>query len=486
MRIQNIEFKTNISKPNTSYHTKPYGYDSVNFSARSKDDPQLKKAQHYANMMKIANVIWPFDLQDYDMEKIEGIQTGIPVFDGLTMPEIAFAFEDLHAIAVKRGCSNQCLHCYADAKPPGKEHDGYITRMPFEDFVELTSGIKTLRTRIGQSPIKYNGQSYTDLFYDADGMEISLFDKNGVEHDFTELNDILYDATKSKAVFDTAGWNPNNKKMQQRAEKYVKYFLDMDLDNRMHQINLSISPFNSIYAKAIELGFDPKDYNVKNQPWHPENSGKELSKGESLYNIYINRVANMLMTFLPLLGDKKFSVIARPVKNFESNMKYHTEDDYFLIKKQVMATLREKLNMDLASERKYVKGKSSIQYILYSYSTMLNQTDTDLIMSGRFEKLYKEKNPDVQQGYIDEIFDPIADFRENFERLKTTKSLKKLPKKFLKILDANGQLYLYDGFRSIPTEVALNISSKTKITPKIEPSQEEFVVTKDMIKKKYQ
>ena len=212
MRIQNIQFAQTISKPNTSYHTKPYDYDSVNFSARPKDDPQLKKAQNYANMMKIANVIWPFDLQDYDMEKIEGIQRGIPVFDGLTMSEIAFMFEDLHAIAVKRGCSNQCLHCYADAKPAGKDHDGYITRMPFEDFVELTSGIKTLRTRIGQSPIKYNGQSYTDLFYDADGMEISLFDKNGVEHDFTELNDILYDATKSKAVFDTAGWNPNNKK----------------------------------------------------------------------------------------------------------------------------------------------------------------------------------------------------------------------------------------------------------------------------------
>ena len=485
MRIQNIQFASTISKPNTSYHTKPYDYDSVSFIGHKKEDPQYKKAQNYANMMKIANVIWPFDLQDYDMEKIEGIQNGISIFEDLTMPEIAFMLEDLHAIAVKRGCSNKCLHCYAGAEPPDKNHDDYISRMPFEDFIEITSGIKALRKRIGFPPIKHHGQAYTDLFYDADCMEISLFDKNGLEYDFTELHDIFYDATRSRAVFDTAGWNSNNLKMQKRAEKYVQYFNDLDNINKMHQVNLSISPFNSIYAKSIELGFEPKDYDVKNQPWHSENSGKELSKGERIYNIYINRMANMLMTFSPLIGEKKFSIISRPVNSFETNMKYHTVEDYYTIKTQILDTLREKLNMDLAGEQKYVKSKTNVQYIMYNYSSMLNQIDTDLIMSGRFEKLYREKNPDVKQGYIDEMFEPIADFRENFEQLKKSNSLKRLPKRFLKIMDANGKLYLYDGYRFVPTEIGLNIPSKIKTTPILTPTPEDYTVTKEMVKKVY-
>ncbi len=486
MRVQSIQFTPYIKQQNTSYHTKPYAMDSVTFSGKDNcGDVEYKKAQRYANRMKLANKIWPIDLQNYNMEKIEGIQRGISIFEGLSVPEIAFMFEDLHAIAVKRGCSNQCLHCYADAKPARENHDNYISRMPFEDFEEVVAGIKELKNRIGFSPVKYHRQNYTDLFYDADCMEISLFDKEGKEHDFTELNDMLHDALDTTSVFDTAGWNPNNKKMQERAEKYVKYFNDLDVLEKMHQINLSISPFNPMYVKAIDLGFKPSDYNVKHQPWHPENSGAELSSGEKLYNIYINRMANMLMTFSPLLGEKKFSVIARPVENFEKNMKYHTKDDYFIIKNQILETLNEKLIMDFKGEQKYVKNATYIQSCLFSYSELLNTVDTDLIMSGRFEQLYKAKNPNVTQDFIDEVFDPISEYRENFVDLKITGNLKELDKKFLKMIDANGKLYLYDGFRTIPTEIALNIPSKDKDTPLLSSSMEDFVVTTEMVKDYY-
>lgn len=484
MRVQSIQFTPYIRQQNLNYQTKPYDYDSVSFGAK-KDNAQFKKAQKYANKMKLLNKIWPSYLQNYDMNKIEGIQKGIPIFEGLSIPEIAFMFEDLHAIAVKRGCSNQCFHCYAGAEPAGREHDNYITRMPYEDFVEVTSGIKELKKRIGFAPLKYHGKPYTDLFYDTDGMEISLFDKNGREYDFTELHDMLHDALDTNAVFDTAGWNPNSPKMQKRAEKYVKYFMDLENIEKMHQINLSISPFNVIYMKAIELGFEPSNYDIKNQPWHPQNEGKPLSKEETLYNIYINRMANMLLTFSPLLGEDKFSVIARPVSNFEKNMKYHTEADYQIVKDQILETLQARLYMDLKNEQKYVKSEDGIKCYIYEYDTLLSETDTDLIMSGRFEKLYKEKNPNVTQEYIDTMFDPIAEFRENFENLQNTGSLEKLDKKFLKMIDANGKLYLYDGFRMLPTEIALNIPSKGKDTPLLSPSMEDFVVTTEMVKDYY-
>jgi len=484
MRIQNISYYSSYA-PQKILNTKPYQVDRVSFVGKDDSDIQREKAQKYANKMKFINKFWPFHLQNYNMEKIEGIQSGIDIFEGLTIREVAFIMEDLHSLAVKRGCSNQCLHCYANAKPAGKDHGDYITRMPFEDFARITSGFKELSKRIGQSPIKHDGKSYSDFFYDADGMEISLFDKNGVEHDFTELNDMFYDATGSVSIFDTAGWNPNNPKMQARAEKYVKYFSDMDNEAKMHQINLSISPFNSIYAKAIELGFEPRDYNVKNQPWYSDNVTEDLSNGEKLYNIYINRMANMLMTFAPLLSSEKFSVIARPVKNSEPNMKYHREADYKIIKKQILDTLRVKLELDLNGPQKYAKTRGHIQYYIHNYSVLMNRTDTDLMMSGRYKDLYKSKNPDATFDFLEEKDTLMWDYRENFYALRTTNSLKNLPMRFLKVIDANGEVYMYDGYRFVPTELSLKLSSNNKTTPPLSPEPENFIVTREMINKLY-
>ena len=55
----------------------------------------------------------------------------------------------------------------------------------------------------------------------------------------------------------------------------------------------------------------------------------------------------------------------------------------------------------------------------------------------------------------------------------------------LKIMDANGKLYMYDGYRFIPTEIQLNLGTKDKITPRLSPTPEDFIVTKNMIEKNY-
>ena len=484
MRIQNINFTTYSHQNIYSFNNRPYENDSVSFSGKD-EKTKFQEATNYATMMKIANIIWPIDFQEYDLNKLEGIQQGIKIFDGLSMKEIAFLFEDLHAIAVKRGCSNQCLHCYASAKPVGKDHDDYITRMPFEDFAEMTKGMKTLRNRIGVNLVKHNGKPYTDLYYDADGMEISLLDKNGKEHDFTELNDMFYDATKTKGIFDTAGWNPNNPKMQERAEKYVAYFQDLNNEDKMFQINLSISPFNAIYAKAIELGFDPKNYSVKSQPWHPENNGEKQNIAEKLYNIYIDRMANMMLVFAPLTNSDKFSVISRPVSDFEKNMEHHTVSDYRQIKKHILDTLHEKMQLDVATDKKYVKNKRNVNHFMYKYALLMNNIDTDMQASGRFKELYKKRNPEATEKDFEINFPRVFQTKENYKHLKTNKNLKTLPMKYLKIIDTNGKLYMYDGFRFIPTEVHLNLGTKYKNPPALSPTPEDFVVTKSMIHKKY-
>ena len=78
----------------------------------------VKKLKNYIERTNQQDSFW---LRNYSMEYIEGLQYGIKVFKGLTMKEIQYLSENLHVIAVKRGCKNMCAHCYADAKPQNRE-----------------------------------------------------------------------------------------------------------------------------------------------------------------------------------------------------------------------------------------------------------------------------------------------------------------------------------------------------------------------------
>ena len=72
-----------------------------------------------------------FFFRSINMDLLEGLQYGIEVFKDLTMKEIQYLSENLHVIAVKRGCNHMCGYCYADAKPSKRE-------MSYEDFKRIT------------------------------------------------------------------------------------------------------------------------------------------------------------------------------------------------------------------------------------------------------------------------------------------------------------------------------------------------------------
>ena len=74
-----------------------------------------------------------------------------------------------------------CGYCYADAKPSKRE-------MTYEDFHSITDGFKTLRKRLHNIDIYGENLPYvkdqiiyrtTELFYDADCMDIALKNKKG-------------------------------------------------------------------------------------------------------------------------------------------------------------------------------------------------------------------------------------------------------------------------------------------------------------------
>ncbi len=456
---------------------KTAAYDSFSFTGDNKADEQYMKAQKYANKMKFLNFFIPISIEKYNLEKLEGIQNGIKIFEGLNMKEITYLFNNLNAVAVKRGCSNQCLHCYAGAMPSGKEHNNHINKMPYETFTELTSGIKELRKRLGINLSSHNTGLYTNLYYDADCMEIVLFDKNGKEHDFIELMDKYYEVSNNKSIFDTSGWNHKNPKMQARAEKYVKYLLDLENQEKFYQINLSMSPFHSIYAKALELGYNPENYSTQKE------SSDNKNKGEKLYKTYIDRMANMLYTFTPMVDEPNFSIISRPADNSEKNMKNFTKADYQLIKKHVLDALSQRYYTDLKTERKYIHHKSQIQHLLMQYSKLMSDYDTDLIYSGRYKELYLKRNPDLSEADIENRFKNILLSKQNLDNLQKEQNLNSSEVNYLKIIDTNGKLYLFDDYRLIPTEIGLNLSTKDKITPELCPKPEDFTITREMINK---
>ena len=394
------------------------------------------------------------------------------VFEGMTKKELDFLLQDLSVITTKRGCSHQCLHCIADAKPAGKEHDDYITRMPYEDYVDLMNGLAQLR-KSGQT-IKHNKVPYTNLYYDADCMELALYDKNGKEHDFIDLHDMLFRSTGAEVIFDTAGWNHKNPKMQSRAEKYVKYLSEND--DLFYQINLSMSPFNYMYSRAIELGFDPKNYSVAKLDQEPK------STGEKVYRLYIDQMANMLYTFTPVSSLTNFNIIARPINSNNEAFKQHSREAYGQIRNQVLSRLFQMYNDDYNGERKIVKTMDQAKYFIANYFRLTGISDDNLIVAGRLKDLYNKNVPEMTESDFEKISDQVELSRINFERLKHNDLSVLKDHSYKKAIDVNGRVYICDTCRFIPTELELKLSDNGKETPKFrsEPVGD-LVVTKEMI-----
>ena len=56
-------------------------------------------------------------LDNFDMEKLDGIQKDLKVIGNLSMSQIKNLTIRNLSIMLKRGCNNMCAHCYANARP---------------------------------------------------------------------------------------------------------------------------------------------------------------------------------------------------------------------------------------------------------------------------------------------------------------------------------------------------------------------------------
>ena len=391
------------------------------------------------------------------MEPLEGIQYGIEVFKGLSMKDIQYMSENLHVIAVKRGCKNMCGYCYADAKPSKRE-------MSWEDFKLITDGYKKLKKRLGNLPIFGENMlcgddtliyRSTELFYDSDCMDLAIKDKKGNIHDFVDLSEELYNSLNRKTVFDTSGWNPNNKVLQQRAEKYAEYFSRPENMEKLNGFNLSFNCFNASYiagVKALKTGDKEKYLRLKDR--------------------FTDRIANALFTFSPLLKSEKFNVMVRSFGITAQNAEYFDIAAMFGLIKDVSKKLEKLYNNDLIGIGKYVNSKQDIKNYIEIVNKKISTIDTALNSSGRMKQFMKSFQIKAPMQNHDETTPILAKDLETLGRYHRYLGMK--------LIDVDGKVYHMDYARFFPTEIQLNLKNKSS-APKLANLREDFPVSKDII-----
>ena len=450
-----------ITQPVQTYC--PPSFKGFDIKKEADDFIKYQKAKRAADELFEYTLENPdsFILRFFNLDLLEGIQYKIDVFKGLTMKEIQYLCEGLHVIAVKRGCNHMCGHCYADAKPSNRA-------MSYEDFHKIMDGFKTLRKRLhnidiyGEKFPSANGDLIflsTELFYDADCMDIVLKNKKGKEFDFTQLTKELYDSMGRKSVFDTSGWYRNNPKMQKRAEKYAEFFSNEENMEMLNQFNVSFNVFNASYigsVRALKKG--------------------DTAKAKQLRERYVSDMANVLFTFTPLLKSQKFSVIMRAFNPKDKNTKYFRPEDMEDLCIDVIKKLKEMYTKDLTGEQKYIKTYNELREKLNQYAEKMSVIDTELNSSGRMQKFLKEHNikAKTMQNHAEMTPLLIKEYKDNPRMAHILMQ---------RLIDADGKVYNMDYARFLKTEIQLNLDGKNTPAPGLANTVDDFVITKKNINK---
>lgn len=413
--------------------------DIVSFSSVISDEERYQKAQVYADKFK---KYWKYTeapkINEFNYDKLEGLQYGIPVFDGMTMKQILFSLQVPYGICVTRGCNSNCGHCGPDAKPPRKED-----KMLYEDFEALMTGIKELSDRLHFPVVK---DDIVSLFYDSDSIKTISRDKDGKLHDFIDLNNTVVDCTGKKGNFDTAGWFSTDAVSQILAEKYCKYFSNPKNMDKIGQFNISFHPFSALRMKELE-------YRKLAEQTCGKDKGIYLQKAQNFHDKAVEMTANALYTFTPLTKFDNFSIIGRYIDN--PDFTDFSVDAYEDLRTDVLNALKKKYWDDFKSENpKIITKRTDVKKYLNKYYKLM---EPDLSESMRL----------VPVGRLEKLIERITGF---------SSASNKSGQRFISlnnptILDSNGKVYLYNNdFTISPTEFQFNFKNKNHETAAFSPN----------------
>ncbi len=423
-----------------------------------RDINRFIKAKCYADSFFLASKTFetPFILREFSMEPFEGLQYGIKVFKGLSMKEIQYLLENLHVIAVKRGCTNMCGYCYADARPSK-------TEMSFEDFSSIANGFKKLRKRFhgldlfgGKLTVDDPIYKTTELFYDADCMNIILKDKNGKSHDFTELSSKVYNDIGRLTVFDTSGWYYKNPVLQKRAEKYAAHFAKPENMKQLKAFNLSFNPFNASYIASVKA----------------QRNG-ERQKAARLRDRFTSNIANALVTFTPLFKYPEFNVLTRSLPARTKNAGEFDTNVMLELIMEVMSKVCSLYLEDLKGANKYVSSQRDVDNALEILFSKLDYIDTSLNSTGRMKEFLKEFNIKLDIQEYDKMVPRIIDDLQDNGRYHKYIALR--------LIDTDGKIYHMNYAMFIPTDLRLNIDNKNIRPPTLANLVDNYTLTKEVL-----
>ena len=361
-----------------------------------------------------------FPLEKLDLTKIEGIQKDIPVFKDIKMQGIKFLSKWFQVLNLARGCRENCTFCLRNAQAPIKEKDNKINTILWDDLTSFTYGISELNNRLNFNILQ--GNSHVTLFEDANLPVINIKDSKGDSHNLINAIKNIYENLKIPFVLATAGWFINDKKSQSSAEELVKYILNNPEASR--EFSVSVNPFYS---------FDRE--------------------------IYTDKIANALKTFLPLYrnGVEKASIILK--YNFPNGVE--AGKNGYESAKSLYEEIYKKLRI--------MSGISLDDYEILKPENVTRHSDNNYIENkGRGQKFFAPEDVAIKQKEL---------FVDSFQWLTLPAEEKKIwaYNSMTKNVDINGNIYLITPEEQvINTNMKLNFINKDKETAKIHTDLEYY------------
>lgn len=383
------------------------------------------------NLSNISSTVksTPFPLSQINPNCLEGIQKDIPIFNSVTMEDIAFITKRFETLNLFRGCSSGCSHCLKDAKPI---KNGTIL---FEDLKNFLNGFKTLNERLGFNV--FQGNKYLSIIDDSNPFDIPIRGETRL-HSVNEAVKMIYEKIKLPTIFVTSGWNRGSKYSQKTTEEFAK--MVEKNPEMIESVEVSINPFDGLMEKSR------KALNSEN-----------ADKAEFFRNIYTDRIANALNVFLKLFETGKARVIYRHAPDFPGNE---------LVGEHATAQLYS----EIYSKLKQMTGSLLENIQALKPENLTNFDKSHLIeSSGRGRRFFpNQHNLKEQEELIEEVL-----YRDSMSPQERHKELLDCS---VKCIDINGKVYATMPATKVdyisapieltfPTDIKLNYKNKTSVPP---------------------
>lgn len=373
-----------------------------------------------------------YPLSKLDTKFLEGIQSGIPLFQGekhLAMNSISFLSTRFETLNLFRGCTVGCSHCLKDAQANG--HRSIL----FEDLERFLNGFKTLNERLGFNV--FNGNKYLSIVDDSNPSDFPILGKDR-KHSVVEAIEKIYEKLNIPILFVTSGWNKGSGYAQKASEELANAI--QKNPSMIESVDISINPFVGILEKSREAS---KNHNQ--------------DKADFLRNVYTSRMANVLATFLNAFASNKAQIIYRHAPNTDGN-------------ELVNEVATKKLYEEIYTKLRKLVG-SAIDNIPQLKPEELTRFDKSHLIesSGRGRQFFSsEINLREQEQLIDEAIE--------WECLSNEEKFKTLNDYALKCVDIDGSVYATMPSNkvdyisapielTVSTDIKLNYENKTPTKP---------------------